>query len=1037
MSKLQEKTWLTMLEKAINEKNSRLSQMLLDKLLDSKGYDGYLYFLHARCQVLQKKYISAIKSCQLALAGDELNSQQLCLTYNLLGRIYQHIDSAKAVEMNYKAFMAADSLEYRLRCYSNYLLSLQYLDLSAEEYLARGLEYGALFKTIPQEKFSIGEYNHRKLRIGYLSPDLHRHVVACFVWPMFKYYDKDNFEVYTYSSCQADDVTVKFMEQCDVWRDVANQTWGDIAKLIKQDEIDILVDLAGHTAGTLLPVFAYRSAPIQLSGIGYFSTTGLSETDGFIVDDYTIRGSAGKEFVEDMITLSHSHFCYSREFLPEENYDRVGKKNANTICFGCFNSYSKFSDELLTAWGKLLQKIPDSYLYLKCSFYDTEEQRSLVLERLEKFDIPVDRVKLEGYTAVYLPCYQEVDIALDTYPYPGGGTTCDAIYMGVPVITLAGSLHHTRFGASLLHNVGCDELIAESWREYVDITIELCRDKRRLNLYHHSLRQQMENSPLMDGEAYVAELESKYHSIYRKKHSIVGDEDFLQIGFQAYLHGCYGRAEYWLEEAVYREAQNHMEACLYLAQVYDSRYKYVSAYKMYKKAAQDLLRERHKGTPEFQYRVWQNYACAALRLGYIKEAALGYKLASQQGVDLSNQLMAYSSYLLTLHYDFVNEIDIIQAHREYRHFFAHVIPYSHESRRSTFRRIGLLSPDWRHHVMENFLPALFTLKNYGLEVYVFSLVANPDDYTAAYQHMADGWYNLVGLNYEDAAKMIYDLGVDILIDLAGHSVNNGLPILAYQPSPIQISGLGYINITGLPNVQYIISDKNVWCEKQNIPEQSLMLESQFCYQPVQEWPVSDGAPCLKKGYVQFGVFNNYGKITDKMLKLWGRIIQLVPDGRILFKSQVFISQEVQLEARQRMLNLGLPIERISFEPATEDYMLRYLDIDIALDTYPYPGGGTTCDALWMGVPVISLYGLRSNTKFGLDILSQIGMEMLATDSVDRYVSLAIELVRHPQLLNDLHNNLRQKMQASSLCETMAYGEDWYQALARIHQEIWC
>jgi len=203
-------------------------------------------------------------------------------------------------------------------------------------------------------------------------------------------------------------------------------------------------------------------------------------------------------------------------------------------------------------------------------------------------------------------------------------------------------------------------------------------------------------------------------------------------------------------------------------------------------------------------------------------------------------------------------------------------------------------------------------------------------------------------------------------------------------------------------------------------EKLLRLPSQFCYTGRSDVGVSEGAPCCQRGYILFGVFNHYYKITDDMLRIWQKIMLRLPAAKILFKCHMMGSDSAVDQVYERMCALEFDMDRIIFEPSSVDYMERYLDVDIALDTYPYPGGGTTCDALYMGVPVVSLYGSRRGSRFGLSILQSIGLGELAVDTDQAYIERTVALTQDRELLNMLHKNLRSMMVKSRLMDSTAY-----------------
>ena len=379
---------------------------------------------------------------------------------------------------------------------------------------------------------------------------------------------------------------------------------------------------------------------------------------------------------------------------------------------------------------------------------------------------------------------------------------------------------------------------------------------------------------------------------------------------------------------------------------------------------------------------------------------------------------------------------MLAAHTGFQRLFAGVCCHEHMKHPQHERiRIGYLSGDFRHHVMFYFYYQLMAGHDASrFELYAYYTDRTYDGFTELVKKAVDVWHEVPLTEPEQTAKQIYADEIDILIDLGGHSSGSGLPALAWKPAPVQISGLGYMDTTGLDTVDYLITD--ACCDPRNqtlyITEKPLYLSSMFCYTGRSDLPASQGAHCRCKGYITFGVFNRYQKITDETLQLWLNIQRQVRDCRLLLKSEAFKDDGIGDMAYQRMKHLGFDMERVILEPSSDDYMQRYLDVDIALDTFPYVGGGTTCDALYMGVPVISLYGEGRASRFGLSVLTAVGMAELAVPDGTSYVQRALALAADPDLLDGLHKNLRSMMLDSRLMDTRQY----VQEMENAYEEIW-
>ena len=382
-------------------------------------------------------------------------------------------------------------------------------DSTLESFRALYDEYKKILADI--KPFPKKFYAHEKIRVGFISADFHKHPVINWSWALLTKLDKNFFATYFYSNSKAnDDITKELRASADGWRDIFDLTDEAAAKLIRADEIDILFDLSGYTIGGRLRAAAYHPASVQLSGIGYVNSTGLDCFDYFLSDETC----AGDEnfFSEKVLKLPHSHFCHEPPTnLAPAKFPPCVKNNF--VTFGSFNQFQKITDSILRAWKKILDAVPDSRLILKHKVFDTEDGKIFVGGRLKDLGFDVARVEMRGFSSDWLAQYADVDIALDTFPYTGGVTTCEALYMGVPVVSLFGQRHGSRFGLSILKNIGLEELAVNSYDEYIARAVMLANDWELLTLLRKNLRPMMKNSPLMDSENYLREIQSAFKKI--------------------------------------------------------------------------------------------------------------------------------------------------------------------------------------------------------------------------------------------------------------------------------------------------------------------------------------------------------------------------------------------------------------------------------------------------------------------------------------------------------------------------------------------
>jgi protein O-GlcNAc transferase len=358
----------------------------------------------------------------------------------------------------------------------------------------------------------------RRLRIGYVSPDFRRHSVNYFLEPVFASYNHDQFEIFCYSDViSADNVTKRIQAFVDHWRDISKVPDEKVAELIREDQIDILIDLAGHTGYNRILVFARKPAPVEVSWLGYANTTGLQTIDYRIVDNYTDpSGLTDQFYTEKLLRLPQSFLCY----LHDENSPEVGELPSlkrGHITFGSFNYFSKVTPKVVDLWTRIMTAIPGSRLIMKAKSFSDRAACQYVGEMFKQGGIVKERIELISHMPSYighLETYKRIDIALDTFPYNGTTTTCEAMWMGVPVITLAGNSHVSRVGVSLLSNVGLPELIAGTPDEYFKITVSLANDLKKLQTLREKLRDMMTYSPLTDAKRFTLNLETCFHKIW-------------------------------------------------------------------------------------------------------------------------------------------------------------------------------------------------------------------------------------------------------------------------------------------------------------------------------------------------------------------------------------------------------------------------------------------------------------------------------------------------------------------------------------------
>jgi len=426
--------------------------------------------------------------------------------------------------------------------------------MDAEALYREHVEWGRLFCDPVKDQIPAHGNDRdpdRRLRVGYVSPDLREHTVPHFITAALKLHDPANFEVFCYSDVEKPDaITQKLKGMVERWRETRQLKGPDLEKLIRQDRIDILVDLRGHAADNRLTLFAHKPAPIQVNMVGYFNTTGLTTMDYRITDEHQDPpGMTEKYHTEKLARMPHSCWCYTPAEDAPEVVEPPALKNGY-VTFGSLNKIVKASEPCAKLWAHVLAAVPNSRLLLPAAEADAENvaqppsavsgrrpesnggfppaggtqpraampQASPVRERLRRLGLPFDRVGVLGKTATgskYLQRFNQIDIALDTFPFNGITTTCDGLWQGVPCVSLAGGTSVSRAGRSILRAANLAELAVDVPEAFIRAAVELATDLGRVRELRLSMRQRLLAAPLLDHVGFARDLESAYRRMWR------------------------------------------------------------------------------------------------------------------------------------------------------------------------------------------------------------------------------------------------------------------------------------------------------------------------------------------------------------------------------------------------------------------------------------------------------------------------------------------------------------------------------------------
>ena len=418
--------------------------------------------------------------------------------------LHQQHRMAEAVA-DYEKFLALEPRHHEARSYL--LFALHSLDgVSREQLFAAHVAYGRAVGTPPPAALPNCADPARRLRVAILSPDLRAHSCAFFLEPLLRHLDRAHFEIFLYHDhFREDAVSARLRTMADGWRNFVGQPGPAVEKIIRADAPDVLIDLAGHTGMTSrLPLYARRLAPVQITYLGYPNTTGLPAMDYRFTDAIADPpGDADRFATEKLIRFAPTAWAYDAPADAPEPSAPPSLARGH-VTFGCFNTPAKITDAMLAVWARVLTAVPASRLRLKGAGFSDAAMRARFTERFTQLGVSADRVDLLDRTTEtksHLAHYHDVDIALDTFPYHGTTTTCEALWMGVPVVSLAGDRHMSRVGASLLAAAGHAEWVVNSTDDYVRLAGELARDPAKLTALRAALRADLRRGPLLDHAA--------------------------------------------------------------------------------------------------------------------------------------------------------------------------------------------------------------------------------------------------------------------------------------------------------------------------------------------------------------------------------------------------------------------------------------------------------------------------------------------------------------------------------------------------------
>ena len=909
-------------------------------------------------------------------------------------------------------------------------------------------------KSIANNKKSASKSKARKnsgtIRVGYIYEDFTNGHWVDFLTSFVAGADEVRYDVFIYdlaSDVEEDNV---FRKDSAGYRSMAALTSEERLKTISEDRLDILVDLSPvNMHSGIEEIFAQRPAKKQI--------TFAENADSAIIDARIIgRGEAAAigELGKQDIVLSAPRWCYTPLKAESRYHYRTPYLETGVMTIaviGSLDSEDKMKKStLLEALTKLMLRISTIRLVINTAIGEALDEDDLaVLEENGSEESLIIFAEEIPYETI------DVALAIDS-DLPELSRLAE---VAVPVVSAA-ALDNSRQILDFFEALELPQLYPSTIAALAErVAMFSGPSDHDLEGYHQELRFAFKNSPLTDVAHYMMELELVYDRLRYKNSGFNSAEvlkqlklaqgsrkweQVIELGRQLAANDSLPKedlltiawAYYFLEKqpraALWAEKSEQAGAPLPLVQVYLQLFDALrgdNPVKLINLASKGYALIEQGEVAHADIKRQLAHAQSKGTYGLSGELSLSAMEALQEYTEtFFEKINNYSAWLFCHNSEMVAPREVYEKSLGYDALFNEVKPFSHERRRRQDKkklRIGYISADFRQHVMQYFCwPFLASFDRERFEVYAYSL-GKSDQYSDFFKTLVTKWRDLSSLarNHEKIAQQIYADKVDIIFDLAGHTGGTGLPALAWKPAPIQISGLGYMATTGLSTVDYFVTDSYVdpvGVNEEYFTEKLLRLTSQFCYNSYTNLPESAGTPAKQRGYVQFASFNQYRKIKDEILAAWLEIMKQVPNSRLILKASDYGNPEVVMLIQERLRHIGFDLNCICFEPATSDYYYRYLDVDIALDTYPWPGGGTTADALYMGVPVISLYGTRHSTRFTYSMLANVGLPELASDNINDYISKAVALSSNWELLDNLHRTMRQRMKESPLMDQAGY-----------------
>ena len=491
------------------------SEKYFREILKINSKDSNAYYSLGNLYEKKADYEKAIDNDKLAIKFNE----NYFPSYNNLGTLYQEIGKFDLAILNFKSVIKINP--NFSEAYQNYLFCLnfsKYFDLNL--YFELVQKFKQSLPKIDLDKirqFPKIKKTEKKIKIGFVSGDYGNHPVSHYLLDTINHISEEKFELIAYSnSNRMDEITLELKKKFNVWRKINHLSDIDVINLVSKDSIDILFDLSGHTAKNRLSIFVNKAAPIQVAWLGYNASTGLKEIDYIIVDPYVVPLSDQKYFSEKIFQLPNTFQCIS--INDDIKIDHSRYQNKRDIVFGSFNNLSKINDGVIHIWSEILKKVENSKLFLKTKELDNLAVATNIRKKFQENGISAERIITEGKSKTreeMLKKYNQVDIALDPFPYSGVTTSLEANWMGVPLLTKKGNNFYSRIGTSINQNLGMEDWIANNEKDYILKAISKASNLKKLFQTKKELRNKFLKSPLSNTKQYAKHFENCLNSMWK------------------------------------------------------------------------------------------------------------------------------------------------------------------------------------------------------------------------------------------------------------------------------------------------------------------------------------------------------------------------------------------------------------------------------------------------------------------------------------------------------------------------------------------